>query len=347
MQSMKQFAHSIEQSLSSIGNNKDREDIVQEDDGSKDDKKAELELLIDGIVKCPIVAWKLFRCGKLIESIDICSSSLQSLKSKQDLISTIMSSQLITCTELQIINAQARIKKGATELLTGPVDNVNELGVDHLRAALLVHSGLHSKTHHTEDDLRKGLLKVWSELPRETSEEKLRPAVLKDVQLFAFALILGFPLQEAASVFNKHVSAFAESATKQNLCTIDKALLEAQNSSSLSKLEGTICELSIGIFSRWLALLWDSISSSSPTSDLAILNFVLAFQRSYNLDSDGVPFKQRAALVREHVEAKIGDDKVSFVDEFNLLLPCLHPEIHSLPPKYNRFFALCYDQSCL
>lgn len=336
VQSMKQFARSIEQNLSSIAKDGEQPSKQAHNLDVDEDKKAELDMLIDGIVKCPIAAWKLFRSGKLIESIDMCSASLQTLKSRQDLISTVMSSQLMACTELQIINAQARIRKGATELLTGPVGSINELGLDRLRAALLVHSGLHSKTHHTEDDLRKALLKVWSELPRETSDEALRSAVLKDVQLFAFALVLGFKHQEAASVFNKHANVFAESATKQQLCIIDKALLEAQNSSSLAKLEGTICELSIGIFCRWLNLLWDSISSSSPSSDLAILNFVLSFQRSYNLESDGIWFKQRAALVREQVEAKIGDNKVSFLDEFNLLLPCLHPEIHSLPPKYNH-----------
>lgn len=79
--------------------------------------------------------------------------------------------------------------------------------------------------------------------------------------------------------------------------------------------------VSIEIFTEWMT------STFTQTDGLSIFKFLHAFQQAYG-SSEGPIVYMKAGLVREKLQGLIDT-----TDEFNLLFPCLYPNVRCMTKR--------------
>lgn len=291
VQSMKQHAEDMQKTLDLIQSRPSHTDGQQsEKNTSIGTKRKELDSMLKQIMTCSTEAWKLFKVDKMAAAVDLCTDTLALLGRNRHPLQQISMPALLNCMELQIAQTQTRLKHMAAEKLFNEDLDYSQTNIEMMREALLLHSGLHSRTHYSSEDLANAFMVCWKSMkatPDGTAA--LRQAVLKNVQMLVFGQAILSTRHELKDLFSHRIKELSEETNQP--VVIDKALIEAMEIMKELKASQQKCleETSLQVFNSWLNKKCETIIGD--LDPMQCFKLVVDFQNTYGFSMISEPLK--------------------------------------------------------
>lgn len=316
---MKSFALEIEGAFSGFHKSLEATESRSSIDSIQSAESKQRGQKLKQAMECPMDAWRLFRSGKMIAASELCSATLDLIRQERPLLLSLATRALVNCVETQIASVLKQIRAESIKVFHEVPRSFEEVGTRHaeLKEALLLNSGLYSKTHYTEGDLLSAFTSTWEALS--AGKATGRPNVLHNCELLVFGCSA---ITEKSQ--ERLCSLFADKIRAESPTELIELLMEASTALACDgKIAQFLAHKSRQLFAQWARSAWSAIDmrdSAMQTFEFSAL-ILKALQKSH------VQFMEHFEEARA-IAAPLGD--------FNLLLAPLFPNQAALPEEYTN-----------
>lgn len=273
---MHQHAKKIYECLENVEVDAENTEVVIDDESPREQSASDGEKLVERFMECPVEAWNIFREGEMVKAAMMCHDTINILAKEENKILEKISRSLFNCTALQIKNTASLIKRAASDVITSMDPSFNYTDQEKFHQALLVFSGLATKSDYSQEDVLEVFLGAWKsiEFPKNFSggEGATRMMANKHLQMMRSGRELFGEKQEFGAIFEVKM---AEIMNSDNIPVIYKTLVD--DGEEVSR------KVALGAIQRWLDSTWSS-PSLLPTANLRLFHLIQKYQAAFPAD---------------------------------------------------------------